>query len=715
MEKVEEYPNPEFKWLKKRGVGKNKGIQFYESFEYDGVKYMLYDCVYMYKEGLQEPYIGKLTKIWEHLDNKTKKVKVHWFFRPEEITKWIGETKFLENEVLFASGDGRGLTNLNSLEAIAGPCNVVCISKDSRNPQPSDKELKAADFIFYRTFDVQSCTILDKLDEEIGGLEIKYVFNREKGESVSPGPESTSGRKEENPNNTITSEPLLLALKNVPDPIKDAEKGETQDKNIPNTLVKNKTPNGSDNLQDPPFKKRKPDDAKPPKEKTVELEVARGSEKKMTDTPSEKLAVDNSVNLPDDGKSKDENKLPVNDNNVKSLEKSGIHLETGKTGKSDKVENKERKRSPTTGSDKLHDRPLKKNTVGDKKPANGNQVELEGKKLAVVSKSKHEEKLPGNVNNLKGSGTMGGKPNHKNGKISSNLEGKSLEKSRDGHLFKNSDSTKPGSSNKGGNGKDIAANSELLKGKSKSGLVEDSVVNNNKELKEDQPGESKRKLALTKSFKGSASTTDRDNKTSYQEFECGPKPNSEKDGWFRRPPWEELLKNAHDQGAAILLYNVDPDYTSADVEGIIWHAFTENCDAKILQSTALSSPHYAQALVLFKTNEAAKKVLNKLDEECLMLKSNGRPLVGTRCPPLSTKGNSNFFGHLDVYKAKNQYNNREDEAEAVSTSHPSQPNNIEYDMAMEWCLLQKRSSTFWEKFHKQQKRELEKQMTALQK
>jgi hypothetical protein len=29
--------------------------------------------------------------------------------------------------------------------------------------------------------------------------------------------------------------------------------------------------------------------------------------------------------------------------------------------------------------------------------------------------------------------------------------------------------------------------------------------------------------------------------------------------------------------------------------------------------------------------------------------------------------------------------------EAVSTSHCSQPNTLEYDMAMEWCLLQDRS------------------------
>lgn len=113
MENIDE--DLEFKWLKKKGVGgKNKEVQFYESFIYDGVKYALYDCVYMYKEGLQEPYIAKLIKIWERKGN-IKKVKVHWFFRPEEISKWLGNTRTLENEILFASGEGHGLTNINSL------------------------------------------------------------------------------------------------------------------------------------------------------------------------------------------------------------------------------------------------------------------------------------------------------------------------------------------------------------------------------------------------------------------------------------------------------------------------------------------------------------------------------------------------------------------------------------------------------------------------
>ncbi|KAF3636780.1 putative phosphatidylinositol/phosphatidylcholine transfer protein SFH1-like isoform X1 [Capsicum annuum] len=73
----------------------------------------------------------------------------------------------------------------NTKEAVAGKCNVVCISEDNRNPQPSDEEVKAADYVFYRVFDVGNCTILDKMYDKIGGLDVKYVFNRQESQKGS--------------------------------------------------------------------------------------------------------------------------------------------------------------------------------------------------------------------------------------------------------------------------------------------------------------------------------------------------------------------------------------------------------------------------------------------------------------------------------------------------------------------------------------------------
>lgn len=105
----------EFKWGKKRGRGGKSGdVQFYESFTYDGVEYTLFDSVYLYKEGEPEPFIGKLVKIWEKSD-KTKKVKVLWFFRPCEILNFLSTSETRENELFLASGEGLGLANLNPL------------------------------------------------------------------------------------------------------------------------------------------------------------------------------------------------------------------------------------------------------------------------------------------------------------------------------------------------------------------------------------------------------------------------------------------------------------------------------------------------------------------------------------------------------------------------------------------------------------------------
>ncbi|KAI3687401.1 hypothetical protein L1987_81097 [Smallanthus sonchifolius] len=659
MEKVNEDGCLDFKWLKKRGVGgKNKEIRFYESFIYDGVEYKLYDCVYMYKEGLPQPYIGMITKLWERPD-KSKKVKVHWFFLPEEISKWLGETKTIEKEIFLASGAGHGLANINPLEAIAGPCNVVCVSKDNRNLQPSDEELKAADFIFYRTFDVQSCTILDKMDDEVGGLEIKYIFNRKEGEKVIPSP-GTSDTKEETPNTTISSETQKISSKTVPNMLKEDAKRGLPDNDIPNLEGNTE----SDKSHDQPLKKMKSDD------KCVESGVACGSEK-LTDLPSMKSKVDKDM-----------------------MEVSIVPVE--------KVENKERNKTPT-GSDKLHDQHLKKIKSDNKKPPEEKPVQLkvaqDTEKLTVDGKSKQADKLPADVNNLKTSGTPGTTEDQKTGKISGtvadDLEGKKLKRTRDDGSFKVPDNKKAWVYM---NGKDLAANSASSKEKSKSGTL-DSM-----EAKEEQSGEKKINLSMNKSLKVPALSTDKDQKNVYGEFVVTRRPNAEKSTWFKRSPWEERLKNAYGVGTAILLHNLKPEYTSEDVEDIIWHAFNENCDAKILQRTAVSSPHYVQALVILKTKEAAEKILTKLDEECLML-SDERPLVGTPCPPVSTKKNFTFFGHLTVDKARFQ-NQREDEA--VSTSHFSQPNTIEYDMAMEWCLQQIRSKKCWEKLHKQQGLELKK-------
>ncbi|XP_062214815.1 protein ANTI-SILENCING 1 [Phragmites australis] len=165
----------QFSWGKLRAKGGvNMDTQFYESFTFDNVEYSLYDCVYLFKNGDPEPYVGKIVKIWQQ--NQAKKVKILWFFLPDEIRTYLGGP-VMEKEIFLASGEGIGLANINPLEAIAGKCTVICISKDERNRQPSHREQAMADYIFYRFFDVKNCTLSDQLPDKIAGLEVNVLLN----------------------------------------------------------------------------------------------------------------------------------------------------------------------------------------------------------------------------------------------------------------------------------------------------------------------------------------------------------------------------------------------------------------------------------------------------------------------------------------------------------------------------------------------------------
>lgn len=176
--------------------------------------------------------------------------------------------------------------------------------------------------------------------------------------------------------------------------------------------------------------------------------------------------------------------------------------------------------------------------------------------------------------------------------------------------------------------------------------------------------------------------------------------------WFKEIPWEEKMETAHEQGKLVLLQNLDPSLSSSDVQNIIWTGFKESCTAKMIQKTAHSSPHSGQAVVIFRKKEAAESVVRKLDEGCFLM-SNGRPLVGSIGVPSFPEKKPIFYGHHVVDQLRMMQTQREMK-DAVSTSHCSQPNNIEYEMAIEWCLLQERASKSWRKLYQRQGEELSK-------
>ncbi|XP_068648865.1 protein ANTI-SILENCING 1-like isoform X2 [Aristolochia californica] len=512
---------PKFKWGKKRGVGgAKKDVQFYESFTYDGIEYFLYDCVYLYKEADPEPYIGKLVKIFGK--KHEKKIKVVWFFRPIEISNWLGDTKPLQNEIFLASGEGVGVWNLNPLEVLVGKCNVICTSKDKRNPQPSSEDLRRADFFFYRTFDVGKMTISESVDGQIAGIE---------GAGILP---------------VLNSEKLA--------------------------------------------------------EEMAELKVEQKS----------------------------------NTNRMNSMKVI----------------------PPLVSNSKLDE-------------------------VRVSPNEEHEEHR---------SGTQDNRPMKKR-RVSETL----LRSTRDQQGVE--------ASRDHGSASGTIARTSGIAAKMGRGISFDK----DKALSQEKGVRPSEGLVLDKAAQ--FVVQEKNAKATSKPVEVTRRPNADRSKWFKALPWEDRMQTAEHQGTLLLLENLDPSYTSAEIEDVIWHGLGASCTAKVVPRTKFSSPHSGQAFVIFKSRDAAANALKKLNERCFLL-PNGRPLVCSRGTPREPGKKANFFGHLSVDNVKRMQ--RDDTRNAVSTSHCAQPNTIEYEMSMEWKLLQEKSVVWWKELYKQQGDELRKLRRELQ-
>ncbi|XP_030946678.1 protein ANTI-SILENCING 1 [Quercus lobata] len=645
--------NLEFEWGKKRGVGgKKKDVQFYETFTYDGVEYSLYDSVYLYKEGEPDPYVGKIIKIWENSD-KTKKVKILWFFRPCEIQNFLGNEDSAENELFLASGEGVGLANVNPLEAISGKCNVVCTSKDSRNPQPSDEELQAADFIFCRAFDVGNHRILDKIEEKVAGIEVKFIFNRIDLQKTNVVLKLDSDKKGASGNAVASYET------GVP-----SQQTHIEHRNLKTTGI------SIDNLGK--------DNA-----------GSNSSLVKQKSSLREKPISTVGVEYDEMAKSNDRMENDFNDGT-----KSGPIVKENTDLKASLVEQKSLLRKQPASNIGTEVKISKTNNRQENVSSDKTTLRFEDDSIKVGKRVDIEKK----VKSAKDFGEMENRPS-KRAKFDGFVKVDDKNKKSPQILSTDLDS----------NDAKALATVTALDDKSRLKLAKDTQVAEKDPFKKVKPDD-KTKFSNGKLPKASPGRAlDEDKKIDHQIMEVTRRPDTDRSRWFKGLPWEDRMKTANEQGTLVLLQNLDPTYTSAEVEDIVWHGFKESCTAKMIQQTSISSPHSGQALVIFKTREAAEIAVRKLDEGCLLL-SNGRPLVGSKITCYPEKKPS-FFGHLVIDKLKHQM--QREMKEAVSTSHCSQPNTIEYEMAMEWCLLQDRSELAWKKLYEQQGEALRKLQSSL--
>lgn len=103
-----------------------------------------------------------------------------------------------------------------------------------------------------------------------------------------------------------------------------------------------------------------------------------------------------------------------------------------------------------------------------------------------------------------------------------------------------------------------------------------------------------------------------------------------------------------------------------------------------------------KAYAIFRTKDAADAAISKINSGLVV---GGRPLYCSKGLLEVPKPSANLVGHLSSYVKIGQ-KQRDEQKKAVATSHCSQPNTIEYDLALDWMLLREKQDQSFRVLHK---------------
>ncbi|KAG2316661.1 hypothetical protein Bca52824_019783 [Brassica carinata] len=682
-----------FKWGKRRGpCVENEDVQYYESFTYGGCEYRLYDCVSVGDDGrLDSPrvfFVGKIIKMWEYTDQRQdpRRVELLWFFKPSELSVYLeGVGDVLANELFLASGSGVGLTNENLLEAISGKCRVLCISKDVRNPQPSEEEIKSADFLFHRTYDVGNSKILDTIDDNIAGVDVKFIFNRTSSErkanalqivatdlqgtadSLKPYDPSSSGSVMQNARNASD----LSSHKQL------AKKKSTLAEERPNKGSSGRVDGELDSFSASGSRRND-----------------RHGRKDQDDEVRKQLAKQNS-RLADERYSKDSycsddmlQKKRRLDGSPQKIRRNDGRKDTepirrdAMVGKSRLAE--ERRSNDFYGLDVM---PLKTEARWfccsirwkEKRVVNGSAVVSDGRSK-MSQKLSHDGRKDPRDNVTRGE-VYSKKPSftdkNQDMRIPRCSEGKETRHVR----FAEGTETRHVRFSEGQDTRHVRSS----EGKETRPATEKGLI------KKSSPDCKISKHSEEKSL------TNADYRRHDRVFEVTQKPNVV--SLYSNVSWEEDLRCAEGKGTLVVLRNLDPSYTSHEVENIIYSALNEQCTARTIERTSATIPHIGEALVIFETMDAAKRVIRRLHEGCLLL-PNGRVLVATSAKVNPPAMPSLPFLAISIFSVEGRYICIH--RSTAVTSHCCQGNNIEFEMGMEWWLHLSTYKQFWRWIYERQ-------------
>ncbi|KAG8077211.1 hypothetical protein GUJ93_ZPchr0007g6302 [Zizania palustris] len=169
--------------------------------------------------------------------------------------------------------------------------------------------------------------------------------------------------------------------------------------------------------------------------------------------------------------------------------------------------------------------------------------------------------------------------------------------------------------------------------------------------------------------------------------------------WFKLP-WDRRLRNADQQGTLVYIQNLDIQFGAADIEELIHDALQLSCIAKPINHPTYDDPNNGKAYAIFKTKSAADTAISKINSGLVV---GERPLYCSKGLLKVPKHSETLVGHLTINNLKISQRAREEQKKAVSTSHCSQPNTMEYDLALNWMLVREKQETKFRILHKKHK------------
>lgn len=225
----------DFTWGKAKGTS-SKDKKYYNSFFYENEEYYLFDNVIVHDEENSDGHVAKIMKLWQDISSGTMMTSLRWFLKPHELPSYLQSQMVRENskELFLAFGKGKGVSNENKLDCIERKCKVLCTSKDDRNIQPSEYDLKDAEYFFNKIYNVD----LKKLSNLEGIVKIlgqDVLFNKPEWVSTERLSDGDTGFPSMNPFSSAT----LHETPAIQKPVDDGQM------HVPDSETRSGDPSGS--------------------------------------------------------------------------------------------------------------------------------------------------------------------------------------------------------------------------------------------------------------------------------------------------------------------------------------------------------------------------------------------------------------------------------------------------------------------------------------